>query len=61
MFYYHIDVCTGLSESIILISIDDVPTLYQYKYSIPSTAYLHSLDIFKMMYIKVDQMLIYFE
>ena len=33
MFYYHIDLCTGLSELIILISIDYVPTLYQHKNS----------------------------
>ena len=42
---------TGLSELIILISIDNFPTLYQNKY-------LHSLNIFKVVYIDENQMLI---
>ena len=33
MFHYHIHVRTGLFELIIMISIDNVPTLYQNKYN----------------------------
>ena len=63
MFHYRIHVGIGLSELIMLRSIDNVPILYLNKYSLN---YLPSLDIDMMyidnvVYIDMNQMLISFE
>ena len=49
MFHYHIDVGTGLSELIILISIDNVPTLYPNKYSLNyiPTQFRYRYDVYR--------------
>ena len=61
VFHYHMHVRTELSELMILISIDNVPTRINRVKTIGLTTYLHSLDIFKMVYIDVNQMSISFE
>ena len=49
MFHYHIHVGTGVSELIILISIDNVSTLYPNKYSLNylPTQFRHRYDIYR--------------